>query len=87
MKMKKQNKNSEINNLYNCTEHKTRRVNEYINSLEEPKLIPNETIGHYIERLQKFKDKIKEALNSKSSNEALEIIGYEYKKKPKIYNK
>ena len=65
--------------LYNLTIRKMRRVRDYINNLIHLDTWENKTR----ERFYEFKEKI---LLMNNANDMLDAIGYNYNKKPKIYD-
>jgi uncharacterized membrane-anchored protein len=69
-----------IINLWNETEKKTHKVQEYIKSL-----IPDERWG--TKATQRFKETIKEALQEIQANKMLEKVGYSFKRTPTIYKR
>ena len=70
----------DIDNLYNCTYNKTRKVREYLQGL-------NYATRWDIKQKGAFDKAVKEALNATSATESLDMIGYQYKNNPTIYTK
>ena len=71
-------------NLYNCVHHKTKKVLEYVNSLREPEMVGNYT--EHLKKVARFNEVLNEAKNARSANEMLDIVGYRYRQRAKIYD-
>jgi hypothetical protein len=74
------NKNvSDVENLYNCRVHKTKRVISYIKSLDID-------MKWSIRKRNLFYKRIREILSGHTASQMLDMIGYEYNSQPKIYS-
>ncbi len=69
-----------IENLWNLKIKKTKKVIEFLDTLE-----PTPNIWkHY--QIKKFNKELKRAKECVTSNEMLKIVGYRPKKRPKLYD-
>jgi len=72
-------KEKRLNSLWNLTENKTKKVQEYIKNLE-PRVVWKKQTVIYFEKLKDF------ALIQTTANKSLEVVGYNYLDEPNIFN-
>lgn len=83
-KKRNQARSKDSENLYNVVLNKTKRVNWYVDSLNEP-LMGSMSFDEWQTKSKIFNEKIALARKAKSANESLDIIGYRFGQRPTIY--